>query len=285
MSRLEACFDELRSSGRKALIPYVTAGDPAPDVTVALMHALVDAGADAIELGVPFSDPMADGPVIQLACERALRHGTSLKRVLQMVGEFRRRNDSTPVVLMGYLNPVEAMGYETFAQSAAQAGVDGVLLVDLIAEEAAETAATLRRHGLDPVFLVAPTTTEARLQRIAGLAAGYLYYVSLKGVTGSDRIDVDSLAQRVQALRRASCLPVAVGFGIRDAATAARVAAVADGVIVGSALVSRVAELQEDHERLLREVPAVLADMRRAMDDAAAAGTPDASAGRGASVP
>jgi len=284
MSRLEGCFDELRSSGRKALIPYVTAGDPAPDVTVALMHALVDAGADAIELGVPFSDPMADGPVIQLACERALRHGTSLRRVLRMVGEFRRRNDKTPVVLMGYLNPVESMGYETFAQSAAEAGVDGVLLVDLIAEEAAETAATLRRHGLDPVFLVAPTTSEARLERIAGLAAGYLYYVSLKGVTGSDRIDVDSLAQRVEALHHASRLPVAVGFGIRDAATAAQVAAVADGVIVGSALVSRVAELQKDHERLLREVPAVLADMRRAMDDAGA-GTVDAGGGRGVSAP
>lgn len=266
MNRVQRRFAKLRADGRKALIPYVTAGDPAPDVTVPLMHALVRAGADIIELGVPFSDPMADGPVIQLACERALAHGTSLSRVLEMVAEFRHEDDDTPVVLMGYLNPVEAMGYEAFAERAAAAGVDGVLLVDLIAEEAEATASLLKSHALEPIFLVSPTTSGARLRRIGELAGGYLYYVSLKGVTGSNRIDVDSLGNRLDGVRRASNLPVAVGFGIRDAQTAARVAAVSDGVIVGSALVSRIGELRDDHKSLLREVPSVLAALRRAMD-------------------
>lgn len=266
MSRLGERFAELKRDGRKALIPYVTAGDPAPAVTVDLMHALVAAGADVIELGVPFSDPMADGPVIQRACERALAQGTRLTDVLDMVSEFRRADACTPLVLMGYLNPVEAMGYERFARRAAEAGVDGVLLVDLIAEEAAQTVAQLRDHGLTSIFLVSPTTSEERLQRIATLASGYLYYVSLKGVTGSNRIDVDSLTSRLDQLRAASDLPVAVGFGIRDADTARRVAAVADGVIVGSALVARIAELQSDRAALLREVPALLGSMRRAMD-------------------
>lgn len=266
MSRLQRRFARLRADGRKALIPYVTAGDPAPDITVPLMHELVRAGADVIELGVPFSDPMADGPVIQLACERALAHGTSLSRVLEMVAEFRRQDDDTPVVLMGYLNPVESMGYEAFAARAAAAGVDGVLLVDLIAEEAAATVSVLKGRALEPIFLVSPTTSAARLKRIGALAGGYLYYVSLKGVTGSDRIDVDSLGSRLDDVRRASNLPVAVGFGVRDAQTAARVADVADGVIVGSALVSRVGELRDDRQRLLREVPSVLAAMRQAMD-------------------
>ncbi len=268
MSRLEKRLSQLKHDGRRALIPYLTAGDPGREQTVALMHALVTAGADVIELGVPFSDPMADGPVIQQACERALAQGTRLVDVLDMVEAFRREDADTPIVLMGYLNPVESMGYERFAERAAQVGVDGVLLVDLIAEEAADTVRVMRSHGLECIFLAAPTTSDERLSRIADVASGYLYYVSLKGVTGSDRIDVDSLATRVEHLRGAISLPIAVGFGIRDAATAARVSAVADAVIVGSALVGRIAEHQSDHEALLRDVPALLAEMRQAMDAA-----------------
>ena len=266
MNRLGNRFSQLKQDGRRALIPYLTAGDPGREQTVALMHALVGAGADVIELGVPFSDPMADGPVIQKACERALAQGTRLVDVLDMVETFRREDGDTPIVLMGYLNPVESMGYERFAERAAQVGVDGVLLVDLIAEEAHDTVKVMRSHGLECIFLVAPTTADERLSHIADLASGYLYYVSLKGVTGSDRIDVDSLASRVEHLHGATSLPIAVGFGIRDAATAARVSAVADAVIVGSALVSRIAEHQSDDGALLRDVPALLAEMRQAMD-------------------
>ncbi len=266
VSRLAGVFANLQKQNRKALIPYVTAGDPRPAVTAQLMHKLVEAGADIIELGVPFSDPMADGPVIQAACERALKHHIGLRDILQLVAEFRTLDTHTPVVLMGYLNPVERMGRQVFAATAQQAGVDGVLLVDLAVEEADEFVPTLRQHGLDPIFLLAPTSPDDRIARIAAQAGGYLYYVSLKGVTGSHKLDVAAVAAKLTAIRRHTRLPVAVGFGIRDAESAARVAEIADGVIVGSALVSRIGELCEDEPKLLREVPALLATMRQAMD-------------------
>lgn len=221
----------------KALIPYLTAGDPAPEQTVAVMHALVQAGADVIELGVPFSDPMADGPVIQRACERALSAGTTLSTVLEDVAVFRRDNSHTPVVLMGYLNPVEAMGYMHFAERAQAAGVDGVLLVDLTPEEADDIAPMLKNHGLAPVFLAAPNTGDERLQLIAQHADGYLYYVSLKGVTGSATLDTQAVGARVAQLQQHVELPVMVGFGISDADSACAIAAVSDGVIIGSALI------------------------------------------------
>lgn len=268
MSRIAACFTRLQDENRKALIPYITAGDPNAGLTLKLMHALVDAGADMLEIGVPFSDPMADGPVIQAACERALLTGIGLSDILELVQRFRRDDDTTPVILMGYLNPVEAMGYETFAQRAAAAGVDGVLLVDLSAEEAEGPAAILKQQGLDPVFLVAPTSPVERIQRIASVAGGYLYYVSFKGVTGANRLDVDDVAEHLDLIRANTALPVAVGFGIRDADSAARVSSVADGVVVGSALVSRIGELYQDEAAILTDVPAILHSMRSAMDAA-----------------
>jgi len=266
MSRLQARFERLQAEGRKALIPYVTAGDPRPDVTVGLMHAMVEAGADVLELGVPFSDPMADGPVIQRATERALVHHVSLHRVIDMVREFRARDETTPVVLMGYLNPIEAMGYAAFAEAAQAAGVDGVLTVDLPPEEAGEFVAAVHGHGLDPIFLIAPNTDEARIERIAAVASGFVYYVSLKGVTGAANLDIAGVGARVEAIRAHTALPVGVGFGVTDAATAAAVAAVADAVIVGSALVRRMEALAESPGEIAPAVAAVLAEMRAAMD-------------------
>ncbi len=272
MSRLQAQFERLRGQGRKALIPYVTAGDPQPAVTVDLMHAMVEAGADVVELGVPFSDPMADGPVIQRATERALTHHVSLHRVLEMVREFRRRDETTPVVLMGYLNPVEVMGYAAFAAGAREAGVDGVLTVDLPPEEAGELVAVLHENGLDPIFLIAPTTDEARIARIAAVASGFVYYVSLKGVTGAANLDTAAVADRLSAIRRHTELPLGVGFGVKDAATAAAVAAVADAVIVGSALVRQMEALAETPDRIAPAVAALLSEMRTAMDEQTGAG-------------
>ncbi|MFO1431107.1 MAG: tryptophan synthase subunit alpha [Candidatus Competibacteraceae bacterium] len=269
MSRIAACFQTLRRTGRKALIPYITAGDPRPALTVPLLHTLVDAGADLIELGVPFSDPMADGPVIQRACERALRQGVSLRRVLELVQVFRRNDRTTPLVLMGYLNPIERMGYRDFARAAAAAGVDGVLTVDLPPEEAQELLTALLAVELDPIFLLAPTSTSERIQQVAALARGYLYYVSLKGVTGAATLDVLDVAQKLEAIRRYTELPVGVGFGIKDAASAATVARLADAVVVGSALVSRIEVLADEPERLQAELAGLLKTMRRAMDAAA----------------
>jgi len=266
MSRLTECLQQLRAQRRKALIPYITAGDPHPDHTVALMHALVRGGADVIELGVPFSDPMADGPVIQLACERALAQGTTLRKVLQMVSAFRRDDAQTPVVLMGYLNPIEACGPAVFAQRARAAGVDGVLVVDLAVEEAPEFGGAMRAEGLDCVFLLAPTSDDARIAAIAAQASGYLYYVSLKGVTGSSRIDVDSVAAKLTQIRRHTQLPVAVGFGIRDAATAAQVGSVADAVVVGSALVAEIEHYQTQPEALPKRLELRLRELRQALD-------------------
>lgn len=267
MSRLQATFERLRQTQRKALIPYITAGDPEPGATVPLMHALVAAGADIIEIGVPFSDPMADGPTIQLACERALRHGTGLWEILDMVTAFRQRDAVTPVVLMGYLNPVEIRGLQTFAARAAAAGVDGVLLVDLALEEAPDYLPTLRAHGLDTIFLLAPTSPAARIAAVAREASGYLYYVSLKGVTGAATLDVGSVATKLEEIRQHTRLPVAVGFGIRDAASAKAVGAIADGVVVGSALVAEIERHQNEPDRLPDLLAARLAPMRQALDE------------------
>ncbi|MFC4727078.1 tryptophan synthase subunit alpha [Coralloluteibacterium thermophilus] len=263
-SRISTTFAALKSRGRKALIPFVTAGDPALDATVPVMHALVAGGADLIELGMPFSDPMADGPAIQRASERALARGVGTDRVLDWVRTFRERDDATPVVLMGYLNPVEARGTAVFARQARAAGVDGVLLVDLPPEEAAETRAHFAAEGLALIALVAPTTAPARQARMLAEAQGYLYYVSFAGVTGADRLDTVEVGARVRALRAASTVPVAVGFGVRDAASAAAVAADADGVVVGSALVERLAS--GDPAQAPARAEEFMAVLRRAID-------------------
>ncbi|MBU2705272.1 tryptophan synthase subunit alpha [Zooshikella marina] len=266
MSRIQDCFAALSATQRKALIPYITAGDSHPSLTVPLMHGLVKAGADIIELGVPFSDPMADGPVIQLACERALQHGINIRQVLAMVAEFRQTNQSTPVVLMGYLNPIENMGYEAFAQAAAEAGVDGVLTVDLPPEEADSLSTILNTHHIDSIFLLSPTTEEARIAQITKASSGYLYYVSLKGVTGAASLNVSEVAERLSLIRQHTTLPIAVGFGIKDGASAQAISALADGVVVGSALVAQIGAEQENQDVALAKVTAILAEMRHAMD-------------------
>ncbi|POA97210.1 tryptophan synthase subunit alpha [Chromobacterium sinusclupearum] len=262
MSRIEKRFAEL--AGKKALIPFITAGDPNPGLTVSLMHGLVDGGADIIELGVPFSDPMADGPVIQRASERALVHKVGLRHVLEMVAEFRRSDEVTPVVLMGYLNPLCAMGYTEFAKRAKAAGVDGVLTVDCPPEEAVDLQAALDAQGLDTVFLIAPTTPPARVAEIAKLARGYVYYVSLKGVTGAGHLDIDDVARKIAALRQQLPLPIGVGFGIRDAATAKAIATAADAVVVGSRLVQEIeaATPETAKEQLTRLVAELKAAIR-----------------------
>jgi tryptophan synthase alpha chain len=233
-----------------------------------MMHVLVAAGADIIELGVPFSDPMADGPVIQRACERALSQGVSLHHTLEMVSAFRQRNQQTPVVLMGYLNPIEAMGYLTFTQLAAQAGVDGVLTVDLPPEEAHELVELLNVAGIDPIFLLAPTSSRERIQRVVELARGYLYYVSLKGVTGSSTLNVMDVGEKLNAIRALTDLPIGVGFGIKDAESAAAIARLADAVVVGSAIVSRIEGQAADRDTMQVEVTALVSSMRKAMDQA-----------------
>ena len=237
MSRIAATFAALKAQGRKALIPYVTAGDPYADATVDIMLAMAKAGADVIELGVPFSDPMADGPVIQKASERALAKGIGLTQVLSFVRAFRTSNNNTPVVLMGYANPVERYGIARFIDDAASAGVDGVLIVDYPPEECEPFALTLREKGLDPIFLLAPTSTDARMAHVGRVASGYVYYVSLKGVTGAGHLDTAAVAQMIPRIRKHVSVPVGVGFGIRDAATARAVAAVSDAVVIGTALV------------------------------------------------
>lgn len=266
MSRIEARFAALKKAGRKALIPFITGGDPAPQHTVALMHALVAGGADVIELGMPFTDPMADGPTIQIACERSLAAGTTVSKLLELVSEFRRSDHSTPVVLMGYLNPIERRGHIAFAAQAKAAGVDGVLIVDLAIEEAPDFAPPFQQAGLDLIFLLAPTSSAERIQAVAAVASGYLYYVSLKGVTGSAILDVASVAAKLGEIRAHTALPLAVGFGIRDAASAAAVGKVADGVVVGSMLVSEI----EQHAATPEVLPALLRDklavLRKALD-------------------
>jgi tryptophan synthase alpha chain len=265
-NRIDACFERLAESGRTALVPFITAGDPQPAWTVDIMHALVAAGADLLELGVPFSDPAADGPVIQQASERAIAKGVSLKSVLAFVAQFREKDRDTPVVLMGYLNPLERYGYEAFARDASAAGVDGILLVDCPPEEMTELRPGMDQHNVYPVCLVAPTTTAERMELIARQAAGYLYYVSFKGITGANRLDASSLSEPIEELRSHSGLPVAVGFGIKDADSAAAVAAVADGVVIGSALVSSLAEAHSA-EDACAIAAAFLAPVREGMDN------------------
>lgn len=266
MSRIEGTFARLREQGRRALVPFVTAGDPDPSVTVPLMHALVAAGANVLELGVPFSDPMADGPVIQRASERALKQGMTLHKVLEMVTAFRRDDADTPVVLMGYLNPFEVAGYDAFAEAAAAAGVDGVLTVDLPPEEADEFRAALRARDMDLIFLLAPTSDDTRIARICAQASGFVYYVSLKGVTGAGNLDVAEVENRVQRIKAITSLPVGVGFGIGDGESAARVAAVSDAVVVGSALINKMENAMDTPSRIPEEVAALVASMRAAMD-------------------
>lgn len=264
MSRISLTFTQLKAQGRKALIPFITAGDPAPDRTVPLMHALVAGGADILELGVPFSDPMADGPTIQRASERALKHGVGLKDVLAMTAEFRKTDTATPVVLMGYANPIEAMGWDAFCSAAAQAGVDGVLTVDYPPEESAEFAAKCAAAGLDNIYLLAPTTPDLRISAITRLARGFVYYVSLKGVTGAANLDLAEVAARVGMIRASAGLPVGVGFGIRDAVTARRVAEVADAVVIGSRIVEEIENSPPD--ALLANVKHFVAGVRAALD-------------------
>ncbi|BFI95897.1 MAG: tryptophan synthase subunit alpha [Rhodanobacter sp.] len=264
MNRIDRRFAALKSAGRTGLIPFVTAGDPWPEHVVALMHALVESGADVIELGVPFSDPMADGPVIQHASERALDKGVGLGDVLRWVAEFRQRDTDTPVVLMGYLNPVEIHGYERFAAEAVRAGVDGVLLVDCPLEEA-EVLAPLRAAGLAQILLAAPTTSPVRLAKLCAAAEGFLYYVSFAGITGAARLSTDDIAARVADLRAHAKAPVAVGFGVRDAASAKAIAGFADAVVIGSALVERL-EGAATAEEIAARLAAFLRPVREALD-------------------
>ena len=266
MSKIQATFERLQAQGRKAMIPFITAGDPDPALTVPLMHTLVEAGADIIELGVPFSDPMADGPTIQRASERALAKGVSLRQVLEMVASFRADDNDTPIVLMGYANPIEAMGVDEFAAAAFGAGVDGVLVVDYPPEESGEFALAMKANALDPIFLLAPTSTPERIALVGELASGYVYYVSLKGVTGSAALDVQAVAARIPDIRVATGVPVGVGFGIRDAATAGAVAKVADAVVVGSRIIEELE--QSTAENACTRVKALVTELRRGIDAA-----------------
>jgi len=264
MSRIQATFQRLGKNGKKALIPYVTAGDPDPSATVPIMHAMVEAGADVVELGVPFSDPMADGPVIQRSGERALKHGVGLPQVLRMVIEFRRNDAQTPVVLMGYANPIEAMGVKSFVEAARKAGVDGVIVVDYPPEESGELAKLARAAEMDLIFLLAPTSTGDRVASVARLASGYIYYVSLKGITGAGHLDLADVADNILRIRRETKLPVGVGFGIRDGATARAICGFADAAIIGTRLI------QEIEDAAPGEAPKKVGDflrgVRRAMD-------------------
>jgi tryptophan synthase alpha chain len=265
MSRIAFTFQELRAARRKALIPFITAGDPHPAATVPLMHALVEAGADIIELGVPFSDPMADGPTIQRSSERALKHHTSLAVVLDAVVSFRQTNSTTPVVLMGYANPIEAMGYERFSARAQQAGVDGILVVDCPPEEGGDLAAQLKARAIDSIFLLSPTSDEQRMQSVGRAASGYIYYVSLKGVTGANTLDLAEIGAKIPQLRSHIKLPIGVGFGIRDAQTAQAVARLSDAVVIGSRLVQEIETSAPD--ALLANVRGLVSGIRKAIDE------------------
>ncbi|GAB6141776.1 tryptophan synthase subunit alpha [Methylosoma difficile] len=267
MSRLAKTFETLSQTGRKALVPFITAGDPYPEFTVPMMHAMVEAGVDVIELGVPFSDPMADGPVIQRASERALAHKMSLRRTLAVAMEFRRTNQHTPVVLMGYLNPIEAMGYEEFANAAARAEVDGVLTVDLPPEEGEQCAAFLKARDIDSIFLLAPNSSAERIQKMDAVGSGYLYYVSLKGVTGAGHLNIEDVKTKLEELRANTGLPVAIGFGVKDAETAKMISDLGDGVVVGSALISKIEANLDSPEQAKKEIIELLASMRQAMDN------------------
>ncbi|TCS39616.1 tryptophan synthase alpha chain [Paucimonas lemoignei] len=265
MSRISSTFAQLAAQGKKGLIPFITAGDPAPELTVPLMHALVAGGANILELGVPFSDPMAEGPVIQRACERALKFKVGMKDVLGFVREFRKTNATTPVVLMGYANPIERMGMDAFIDAAAEAGVDGSIVVDYPPEECEEFADKMRAKGMDPIFLLAPTSTEERMAQVGRYGSGFSYYVSLKGVTGAGHIDTREVAEKIAAVRRHVKLPIGVGFGIRDAATAKAVASVADAVVIGSRIIQ---ELENTpRENAVKAVQDFISGIRRALDE------------------
>ncbi len=264
MSRIQTAFAALKAKNKKALIPYITAGDPHPNQTVNLMHTLVKTGADMIELGVPFSDPMADGPVIQRASERALVHKVSLNKVLSMVAEFRQTDDKTPIILMGYANPIEAMGVEKFTQSAKTAGIDGVITVDYPPEECKAFINQLQANGMDSIFLLSPTSDEKRVNLIVNQASGFLYYVSLKGVTGSANLDIEEVKSRVAAIRHKTNLPIGVGFGVKDSVTAKNVAAFADAVVVGSRMVQTIENSNDDS--LVDNVSQLMIELRLAID-------------------
>ena len=264
MSRIAATFSKLQEQRRKALIPFVTSGDPSPELTVPLMHAMVTAGADIIELGIPFSDPMADGPAIQRSSERAIRNGVGVRNVLGYVTQFRKTDAVTPVVLMGYANPIEHMGYESFAKAALVAGADGVLVVDYPPEEGGDLFKYLAAHQLDPIFLLAPTSSDARIAAVAKLARGYVYYVSLRGVTGASNIDLTQVAEKIPQIKSATKLPVGVGFGIRDSVTAKSVARIADAVVIGSRIIEEIENSNAGN--VLDNVATLLSGIRAAMD-------------------
>jgi tryptophan synthase alpha chain len=267
MSRIKAQFEQLGQDGRCALIPYITAGDPYPELTVELMHTLVQAGANIIELGVPFSDPMADGPVIQAAHERSLVHHTSLRNCLEMVRNFREKDDLTPVVLMGYANPVERMGYGHFTEQAKSAGVDGMLVVDLPPQEGGEFDEMLRASDIDPIYLLSPTTTNIRIGQITSAASGFVYYVSLKGVTGAGNLDIQSVSDKLDEIRNSTDLPVGVGFGISDPVSAAAIAEIADAVVIGSALIKIIEANQDDISSMKQKLFELMRSMRVSIDD------------------
>mgnify|MGYP000091145910 FL=1 len=273
MSRLAQRFTELKAQGdkpKKALIPYVMASDPSPEITLPLMHAMVEDGSDIIELSVPFSDSMAYGAVIQLAAERSIKHNTSMHDVFSLVSQFRKTDDKTPVIVMGYLNPIEVMGYQSFAQQAATSGIDGVLTVDMPPVEADEYVPALKSQGLDPIFLLAPTSTPARIKKLAEVASGFVYYVSLKGVTGAATLDVASVETKVAEIRQFIDLPIAVGFGISDADSAAKVASCSDAVVVGSTIVKKMTinsgKTEQERSIIIKEISEILSSMRSAMD-------------------
>ncbi len=265
MSRIQACLAALAADNKKGLIPFITAGDPAPELTVPLMHALVEGGADIIELGVPFSDPMADGPVIQRASERALLKGVSLRNVLQFVREFRSSNQATPVVLMGYANPIERMGQDAFIAQAAEAGVDGVLVVDYPPEECEEFVGKMQQRNMDAIFLLAPTSTDERIAQVGKIASGYVYYVSLKGVTGSASLDLGAVAEMMPRIKKHVKVPVGVGFGIRDGATAKAISTVSDAVVIGSRIIQELENTPQ--ENAVSAVKMFISGVRQALDE------------------
>lgn len=266
MSRLNQKLSQLKAMQRTALIPFITAGDPNPEFTVPALHAMVKAGADIIEVGVPFSDPMADGPVIQRASERALAHKMSLRKTLDLIRQFRESDTTTPVVVMGYLNPIEAMGYQGFIDKASAAGVDGVLTVDMPPEESGEFLSLLKQSEIAPIFLLAPNSTDPRIRKMGELGRGYLYYVALKGVTGAAHLDLAEVEQKLARIRELTPLPLAVGFGVKNAETAAALGRFADAVVVGSALVSLIEAAEGNTAQALSAIVALIQSMRQALD-------------------
>lgn len=264
MSKIKSVFDSLDKKQSKALIPFITAGDPNPEITIEILHTLVDAGADMIELGIPFTDPMADGPVIQRASERAIANNVGIKKTIEIVKEFRQKNKHTPIILMGYANPMEAIGIDLFIQLIHEAHVDGVITVDYPPEEAKSFVEKLKEKNIDTIFLLSPTTEDKRIKLIIEQATGFIYYVSLKGVTGSANIDIDQVTERVRNIKRYTKLPIGVGFGVRDAKTAKEVALISDAVVIGSRIVQEIenssrADLISNIKKLMTEMKQAIA--------------------------